>query len=417
MDILLGQTYDEAVTLLRNKTISNEKSIRPVHNQSSRLDVYIIFDIVSIIRFEEVHESLTVVAGLTQTWTDEFVNWNPDDHGGMKDIVTESGNFWKPDLILVNSVNKFDKLGESWQRIRFNHNGLATVIEADTLSVLCMANLENYPFGDHWCSFQFSSIIYSPTEMSLHPVLKEVITRYFVESGTWNLIGSDMEQLYDNATVVFRINLARRPRFVLTNVVLPIIAMTFLNVIIFLIPVESGERMSYNITVLLAIAVFLSLVGENLPQSSKHMPVFSFYLLTILLMSVVITIVNIYSLRLYYRKDTGPTNGLLETVTRNIIHHKEYNRHTSRKVENTDVLKEEMESKSKEHPKQAEKGHVNNGNNKKTISPLINRTVIWKEVSNMIDIVSFVVFNIFITVATSVFFIVVCTSGKNKSKI
>ncbi|XP_060576267.1 acetylcholine receptor subunit alpha-like [Ruditapes philippinarum] len=75
---------------------------------------------------------------------------------------------------------------------------------------------------------------------------------------------------------------------------------------IFLIPVESGERISYSITVVLAIAVFLTLVGDNLPKTSSPMSVFGYYLLAVLIISIGITIVTILNVRLYYKDDNDP---------------------------------------------------------------------------------------------------------------
>ena len=41
----------------------------------------------------------------------------------------------------------------------------------------------------------------------------------------------------------------------------------------FLLPVESGEKVALEITVLLSLAVFLLLVSESLPPSSEDFPI------------------------------------------------------------------------------------------------------------------------------------------------
>jgi hypothetical protein len=48
----------------------------------------------------------------------------------------------------------------------------------------------------------------------------------------------------------------QRPRYTVANILLPLNFMAFLGNIVFLIPTESGERILYSITMLLAIAVF-----------------------------------------------------------------------------------------------------------------------------------------------------------------
>ena len=58
----------------------------------------------------------------------------------------------------------------------------------------------------------------------------------------------------------------RRPGFFIVNIVMPVVLLSALNIMVFLIPVDSGEKISYGITVLLALSVFLSIVADMLPR-------------------------------------------------------------------------------------------------------------------------------------------------------
>ena len=40
----------------------------------------------------------------------------------------------------------------------------------------------------------------------------------------------------------------------------------------FFIPAESGEKVSFGMNVLLAFAVFLLMIAENMPETSLHLP-------------------------------------------------------------------------------------------------------------------------------------------------
>ncbi|XP_045176358.2 acetylcholine receptor subunit beta-type unc-29-like [Mercenaria mercenaria] len=415
LHVVSSQTYNEAVTLLRNKTFFYEKSLRPVTNQSSTLIVNVRFDLVSIQAFDEVQESLTVIGGLTLTWTDDLMKWNPADYSGMVDIVSESGKFWTPYLILTNSVNKLDKVGESWQRIRFTHKGVAVVIQADTWSTMCKADVKYYPWDDHWCGFEFSSAAYGQNEMTLQPVSDAVSTQYYTESGTWELKGSDIHVRYENSSVLFRIHIARKPLFVLVNVVVPIIAMTFLNAMIFVIPADSGERISYSITVLLAIAVFLTLVGENLPKTSNPMPVFSFYLLAVLLISMVITFANIFSLRLYHHNNTGPVKGVFATLTKCVLHVNKCKKE-NKTVDRANASTKENKTGNKTNVNKLDlsTGYEIEDNSVYACRScsFMNTDITWKEVSVTFDKICLVVFNILLVLAAFVFFMCVYTKKK-----
>ncbi|XP_045177274.2 acetylcholine receptor subunit beta-type unc-29-like [Mercenaria mercenaria] len=415
LHVVSSQTYDKAVTLLRNKTLFYEKSLRPVTNQSSTLIVNVRFDLISIQDFDEVQESLTVIGGLTLTWTDDLMKWNPTDYGGMIDIVSESGKFWTPYLILTNNVKKLDKVGQSWQRIRFTKEGVAILIQADTWTTMCKADVKYYPWDDHWCGFEFSSAAYRLDEMSLQPVSDAVGTHYYTESGTWELKGSDIQVSDEKSSVLFRIHIARKPLFVLVNVVVPIIAMTFLNAVIFVIPADSGERISYSITVLLAIAVFLTLVGENLPKTSNPMPVFSFYLLAVLMISMVITFANIFSLRLYHHDNTGPVKGVFAKSTKYLLHMnkcKKRNKTVERATASTKDKK--TGNKSNVDKLDLSTGYEIEDNSVCEYSScsIMNTDITWKEVSVTFDKICIVVFNIFLVSAAFIFFMCVYTKEK-----
>ena len=67
----------------------------------------------------------------------------------------------------------------------------------------------------------------------------------------------------------FWMYMKRRYQFYNTNVMLPIILSSFLVTLVFVVPADSGEKLSYILTVLLTIAVFLTIIGETLPAISN----------------------------------------------------------------------------------------------------------------------------------------------------
>ncbi|XP_021357143.1 acetylcholine receptor subunit beta-type unc-29-like [Mizuhopecten yessoensis] len=97
------------------------------------------------------------------------------------------------------------------------------------------------------------------------------------------------------------ITISRRPTFMFLTLVLPIIALNYMNILVFLIPVESGEKISYAITVLLTFAVYLSVYSEKIPPLSHPVAIFSVSILIklftsclIALCCVVISMISFY---------------------------------------------------------------------------------------------------------------------------
>ncbi|XP_055957773.1 neuronal acetylcholine receptor subunit non-alpha-2-like, partial [Patella vulgata] len=65
----------------------------------------------------------------------------------------------------------------------------------------------------------------------------------------------------------------RRPTFYVQTIILPIMVLSFLNVMTFWLPDDSGEKISFATSVLLSLTVFLSITSGLLPQTSDKPPV------------------------------------------------------------------------------------------------------------------------------------------------
>ena len=78
--------------------------------------------------------------------------------------------------------------------------------------------------------------------------------------------------------VILTIHLERNPKFYSFLFVVPTVLLHLLSPFVFLLPVESGEKTSMSITLLLAQVVSMASIAEVLPASSLHFPVISYLL-------------------------------------------------------------------------------------------------------------------------------------------
>jgi hypothetical protein len=70
-----------------------------------------------------------------------------------------------------------------------------------------------------------------------------------------------------------------------------------------LLPAESGERISYAITVLLAIAVFMTMISDYLPKTSQTMSRFCYFLVGDFMLSSIICLLTIFQQRIFFKSD------------------------------------------------------------------------------------------------------------------
>ncbi|OWF36989.1 Neuronal acetylcholine receptor subunit alpha-7 [Mizuhopecten yessoensis] len=96
-------------------------------------------------------------------------------------------------------------------------------------------------------------------------------TDFYYPNGIWELKNTScgIDAVENTQIVKLTIVLQRRPMFQVINTIVPFSILGLLNVMVFLLPAESGERVGFTITVFLAIAVFMSIVTETLPGTSE----------------------------------------------------------------------------------------------------------------------------------------------------
>ena len=74
------------------------------------------------------------------------------------------------------------------------------------------------------------------------------------------------------AEVQCNLNMVRKSTYYLINIVIPVLLLSALISMVYWVPADEGEKMGYNLTLLLAYSVFLLLIGDILPKTSDDVP-------------------------------------------------------------------------------------------------------------------------------------------------
>lgn len=139
----------------------------------------------------------------------------------------------------------------------------------------------------------------------------------YVKSAEWDLVNAlkvrSAEQYeccsHPLADVTLVIEMERKPLFYVFNLVVPCMIILSMILLGFFLPPESGERITLSITVLLAMAVFLQLVGESLPRNSETIPLLGVFYIIIMAEISISLILTCFVLNIHYR---GASNASVE---------------------------------------------------------------------------------------------------------
>lgn len=109
----------------------------------------------------------------------------------------------------------------------------------------------------------------------------------------------DYDEFYPEIT--FNISLRRKTLFYTCNLIIPCVCLTFLTVLTFYLPSESGEKISLCISILLSLTVFILLPNDLIPPTSLVVPLIGKYLIFIIIIVTLSITCTIFVLNLHFR--------------------------------------------------------------------------------------------------------------------
>jgi len=88
--------------------------------------------------------------------------------------------------------------------------------------------------------------------------------------------------------------MSRRSLFYVVNLIFPCLLIYAVSFLGFFLPSESGDKINLEITVLLALVVFLLIAGETLPPTPDSLPALGQLQSLIIIISIIIIIIIIF---------------------------------------------------------------------------------------------------------------------------
>ena len=149
------------------------------------------------------------------------------------------------------------------------------------------------------------------------------ISDRFVESGNWQIvnISSRITETdhgdccrFNFSEAEFKISMKRKSLYYTFYITIPCVILTVIALTSFLIHVESGERIGFVTTVLLAMTVFLLIIPSWLPVTSEALPILGVLLEGTMIIITLILFANIFVQWIYFREGTPPD--WVQTISR-----------------------------------------------------------------------------------------------------
>uniref|UniRef100_A0AAY4E4I6 5-hydroxytryptamine receptor 3A n=1 Tax=Denticeps clupeoides TaxID=299321 RepID=A0AAY4E4I6_9TELE len=289
-----------------------KKGVRPVRDWRQSTMVAIDLMVYSILNVDEKNQVLTTYVWYRQQWTDEFLVWSPEDFDKVKQVSIPTANVWVPDIV----INEFVDVGKSPDipYVYVRHDGLVRNYKPIQVVTACTLNIYNFPFDVQNCSLTFQSWLHTINDINItlmrDPEDVKVDKSVFMNQGEWELLhvlskynsfSLDNDDYY--AEMKFNVVIRRRPLFYTVNLLLPSIFLMVMDIVGFYLPPDSGERVSFKITLLLGYSVFLIIVSDTLPATAIGTPLIGVYFVVCMALLVISLTETVLIVRLVHKQD------------------------------------------------------------------------------------------------------------------
>ncbi|XP_051756814.1 neuronal acetylcholine receptor subunit alpha-7a [Ctenopharyngodon idella] len=294
---------------------------RPVFNDTQSLTVYFTFSLMQIMDVDEKNQVLTTNIWLQLYWYDYYLQWNSSEYPGVTSVRFPDSQIWKPDILLYNSADeRFDATFHT--NVLVNSSGACQYLPPGIFKSTCHIDVRWFPFDLQRCDLKFGSWTYGGWSLDLQMIDAD-ITGY-IANGEWDLVevpGRRNERFYDCCKepypdVTFTVVMRRRTLYYGLNLLIPCVLISTLALLVFLLPADSGEKISLGITVLLSLTVFMLLVAEIMPATSDSVPLIAQYFATTMVIVGLSVIATVWVLQYHYH---DPDGGKMPKWTRVVL--------------------------------------------------------------------------------------------------
>lgn len=278
--------------------------------------------LLSISGLDEISGTFSVMVTLTLLWNDDRLTWDPLKYKDLKSLLVPKSKIWTPSIIMRNSATKVKTLGLENNVVTIHYDGNVHLNIGDFLETICSFDVTHFPFDRQTCDLLFIPWIYSNDSVGFEQRAKDIDLSLFSHNGMWEIkdtkadvqyiVPSSVPQREVYAELKYSIELERRYSYFVLTIFTPVTMLLFLNSAVFILPIESGERIGYSITCLLSLAVFLTLTSEVLPDPLSML---SCFLMLLVMTSAGICLLTIITVWLHYKDDKSPMPMYLKKFT------------------------------------------------------------------------------------------------------
>ncbi|XP_060588584.1 neuronal acetylcholine receptor subunit alpha-5-like [Ruditapes philippinarum] len=289
------------------------RKLFPLLDHNDTVKIACTVGIVSINNFNELSGEIEITMLFYMQWSDERLSWTPSEFGGKSNLLIPPKDVWHPQLFVLQSFDRIQEITNVSMLMRLLSSGKIIWNPGNVLKLVCSVDVTYFPFDTQDCYVTISGWAYTNEEVLFYTTESMINKDFLSQNSQWIISSATVENRSAVVAPSFppslniRISLKRRSDFFVVYIIVPMMFLSCMNNLVFIMPANSGERTSVAITTFLSFIVFMQMINSTVPQSSDPMAYIYFYVLFLLIYSSVILFLCILSLRIHDRDAPVPS--------------------------------------------------------------------------------------------------------------
>ncbi|XP_042894185.1 acetylcholine receptor subunit alpha-type unc-38-like [Penaeus japonicus] len=238
-------------------------------------------------------------------WEDHYLTWDPKDYNNTQMIHVPYTDIWYPDIILYNTADSNYQNGIINTNAIISYTGEVELVSHVMFQSTCNVDIEWYPFDQQDCKLHFASWTYDMTKIQLIQGPADISEytphpEFFLEDFFSEIkLSHDPCCINPFSTMIYHVQVQRRTMFAIFFFIMPGTIVNLCALLTFLLPAESGEKISLSTNALLAMMVFLMAMTQDIPPTEQVPLIGKYYGVCIAMLAVNISC-SVVTLRLHF---------------------------------------------------------------------------------------------------------------------
>ncbi|XP_056009784.1 acetylcholine receptor subunit alpha-like [Ostrea edulis] len=290
--------------------------VRPKIGNKEPVLVNVSVNLIAIHSLMETRQTLRSTVWIDLQWLDLKLAWNKTEFGNISSIIVPQKNVWIPDICVANEVsdNKCS-IGSRFGKVLVEYRGMVTIWWNKEIQTRCDLDISMYPFDNQKCSIRIGTLYSEDENLLLGQLSETVDLSNYAHNEEWKIIHSftkkkKLEHEKSFTEIEFTIVMKRQPFFHICNTILPILMLSVLNMVCFLVPIESGEKINMTMAIFLTFAVLMTIISETVPKSGEKIFVFGICMTMHLLISGITIVLEVFVINIYHTPGNTKMNVL-----------------------------------------------------------------------------------------------------------